>query len=70
MRMHALCAGTQTEVMAASLRSADELVSLGEAGVPCFTAAPGILWDLLASAATDRAVAEFDAAASVQVDEV
>lgn len=68
MRMHALCEGTQTEVMAASLRSADELVTLAEVGVPCFTAAPGILWDLLASAATDRAVAEFDAAASVQVD--
>ncbi len=69
MRMHALCAGTQTEVMAASLRSADELVTLAEAGVPCFTAAPRILWDLLESAATDRAVAEFDAADSVQVDE-
>uniref|UniRef100_UPI0029312DB0 transaldolase family protein n=1 Tax=Clavibacter michiganensis TaxID=28447 RepID=UPI0029312DB0 len=65
LRMHTLCAGSDTSVMAASLRSTDELVGLAEAGIPCFTAAPSILTQLLDSAATSNAVAEFDAAASL-----
>jgi len=69
LRMHALCEGSKTSVMAASLRSADELVGLAEAGIPCFTASPAVLWELLESAATTRAVADFDDADSVQTED-
>lgn len=68
LRMQSLCDGSGTAVMAASLRTPEELVGLAEAGIPCFTAAPKVVRQLLESAATANAVAEFEASASLQTD--
>lgn len=67
VRMQRLCEGSGTEVLAASLRSADELLSLAEAGVPTFTASPAVLWELIDSAATAEAAAVFEASPSLEV---
>ncbi|MFD5214460.1 transaldolase family protein [Microbacterium sp. NPDC058345] len=61
-RMQAVCADSATDVLAASLRSADDIVSLREAGVPYFTAAPDVLDELLFHEVSDSSAAEFDAA--------
>lgn len=63
--MQARCEGSGTDVLAASLRSPDDLVALAEAGVPFFTAAPAVLHATLASEASDAAAAVFQAAASI-----
>ena len=61
-RMQAVCAGSETNVLAASLRSADDIVALRLAGVPYFTAAPDVLDELLQHDVSDRSAAEFEAA--------
>lgn len=61
-RMQAVCEGSGTDVLAASLRSPDDIVALREAGVPYFTAAPDVLDGMLVHAVSDSSSAEFDAA--------
>lgn len=60
--MQAVCAGSTTNVLAASLRSADDIVSLRLAGVPYFTAAPDVLDQVLQHPVSDSSAVEFDAA--------
>ncbi|GAB3596144.1 transaldolase family protein [Microbacterium tumbae] len=60
--MQAVCAGGPTNVLAASLRSASDIVSLRLAGVPYFTAAPDVLDEALFHEVSDSSAAEFDAA--------
>ena len=64
--MQAACADSGTEVLAASLRSAEDIVALSRAGIPSFTAAPDVLWAAIAHPATDAAAEAFEAAASVR----
>lgn len=61
-QMQAVCAGGDTDVLAASLRSPDDIVGLRQAGVPYFTAAPDVLDALLHDPVSDSSAAEFDAA--------
>ncbi|MCS3843139.1 transaldolase family protein [Microbacterium sp. AK031] len=61
-QMQAVCAGSATNVLAASLRSADDIVSLRLAGVPYFTAAPDVLDQVLQHSVSDSSAVEFDAA--------
>ncbi|MFC7787537.1 transaldolase family protein [Microbacterium sp. MAHUQ-60] len=61
-RMQAVCADSDTDVLAASLRSPDDIVELRSAGVPYFTAAPDVLDALLFDSVSDSSSAEFDAA--------
>ncbi|MEV7527009.1 transaldolase family protein [Agrococcus sediminis] len=65
-RMHRLCEGGATEVMAASLRSAEEIVALAEAGVPVFTASPSVVWELIENTASVEAAAAFEASPSLR----
>lgn len=60
--MQAVCAGSATNVLAASLRSVDDIVSLRLAGVPYFTAAPDVLDQVLQHPVSDSSAVEFDAA--------
>lgn len=61
-RMQQVCVGSDTNVLAASLRTPDDIVSLRLAGVPYFTAAPEVLEALLHDPVSDSSAAEFDAA--------
>ncbi|WP_431805762.1 transaldolase family protein [Microbacterium paraoxydans] len=61
-RMQEMCAGSDSNVLAASLRSADDLVGLRRSGVPYFTAAPDVLDQVLFDAVSDSSATEFDAA--------
>lgn len=61
-RMQDVCAGSGSNVLAASLRSADDIVGLRLAGVPYFTAAPDVIEQTLFHAVSDSSAAEFDAA--------
>lgn len=61
-RMQQVCEGSDTNVLAASLRSPKDIVDLRLAGVPCFTAAPDVLDALLIDDVSDSSAAEFDAA--------
>lgn len=61
-QMQAVCEGGQTDVLAASVRSPDDIVSLRLAGVPYFTAAPDVLDALLHDPVSDSSAVEFDAA--------
>lgn len=61
-RMQAVCEGSATDVLAASLRSPEDIVGLREAGVPYFTAAPDVIEQLLFHDVSDSSAAEFDAA--------
>lgn len=61
-RMQELCAGSDTDVLAASLRSPDDIVELRLAGVPYFTAAPDVILGLYQDDVSDRSAAEFEAA--------
>lgn len=61
-QMQAVCEGSATNVLAASLRSADDIVSLRLAGVPYFTAAPDVLDQVLQHPVSDSSALEFDAA--------
>jgi transaldolase len=62
--MQRQCEGSPTEVLAASLRSPDDLVALREVGVGCFTAHPSVLTATLRDEASDAAAAVFEAAAA------
>lgn len=61
-RMQEVCAGSGSNVLAASLRTADDIVGLRLAGVPYFTAAPDVIEQVLAHEVSDSSAAEFDAA--------
>lgn len=61
-RMQQMCAGSDSNVLAASLRSADDITDLRVAGVPYFTAAPDVIEEMLFDAVSDSSAAEFDAA--------
>lgn len=58
--MQALVAGSGTDVLAASLRTPGDIVSLAMVGVPCFTAAPAVILAALRSEASDRSAEEFE----------
>lgn len=61
-RMQEVCAGSGSNVLAASLRTADDIVGLRLAGVPYFTAAPDVIEQALFHEVSDSSAAEFDAA--------
>ncbi|WP_336500206.1 transaldolase family protein [Microbacterium paraoxydans] len=61
-RMQEMCAGSASNVLAASLRTADDITGLRAAGVPYFTAAPDVLDQMLFHEVSDSSAAEFDAA--------
>lgn len=61
-QMQAACAGSATDVLAASLRSAADITRLRLAGVPYFTAAPDVLDEVLFHEVSDSSALEFDAA--------
>lgn len=61
-RMQQVCAGSASNVLAASLRTPDDITGLRLAGIPYFTAAPDVLDAVLAHAVSDSSAAEFDAA--------
>lgn len=61
-RMQQMCAGSASNVLAASLRSADDITDLRAAGVPYFTAAPDVIEQVLFDRVSDSSAAEFDAA--------
>lgn len=61
-RMQEVCEGSGTDALAASLRSADDIVELRLAGVPYFTAAPDVVLALLQDDVSDRSAEEFEAA--------
>ncbi len=61
-RMQKVCAGSDSNVLAASLRSADDITGLRLAGVPYFTAAPDVLDEVLFHEVSDSSATEFDAA--------
>lgn len=61
-RMQEVCEGSGTDVLAASLRSPDDIVELRLAGVPCFTAAPDVVLALLQDDVSDRSAEEFEVA--------
>lgn len=61
-QMQAVCAGSATNVLAASLRSADDITGLRLAGVPYFTAAPDVLDQVLFHEVSDSSALEFEAA--------
>ena len=61
-QMQAVCTGSATNVLAASLRSADDIVSLRLAGVPYFTAAPDVLDQVLQHPVSDSSAVDFEAA--------
>ena len=61
-RMQEVCAGSVSNVLAASLRSPADLVGLRLAGVPYFTAAPDVIEQMLFDDVSDRSADEFDAA--------
>lgn len=61
-RMQEVCAGSSTNVLAASLRSPDDIVVLRLRGVPYFTAAPDVIERMLFHDVSDSSAVEFDAA--------
>lgn len=61
-RMQEMCAGSGSNVLAASLRSPDDITGLRLAGVPYFTAAPDVLDAVLFHEVSDSSAGEFDAA--------
>ncbi|MGI6877394.1 transaldolase family protein [Microbacterium sp. gxy059] len=61
--MQEQCEGSATDVLAASIRSPQDLVDLRAAGIPFLTANPAVLRDALVCEASDAAAADFEAAA-------
>src|SRR6478609_10505631 len=61
-RMQEVCEGSGSNVLAASLRTADDITGLRLAGVPYFTAAPDVLDEVLFHEVSDSSATEFDAA--------
>ncbi|MCM3780786.1 transaldolase family protein [Microbacterium hydrocarbonoxydans] len=62
VEMQQMCVGSGSNVLAASLRSPDDITGLRLAGVPYFTAAPDVLDAVLHHEVSDSSAAEFDAA--------
>lgn len=60
--MQALVAQSGTDVLAASLRTPNDIVALAAEGVQFFTAAPAVILAALQSDVSDRAAEEFEAA--------
>ncbi|MEV8265990.1 transaldolase family protein [Microbacterium sp. NPDC076911] len=60
--MQAVCAGSHTDVLAASLRSPADLVELRHHGVSYFTAAPEVIEAMLSDEISSSSAAEFEAA--------
>lgn len=61
--MAQMLAGSETSILAASLRSADHVASLAAQGVTDFTVSPQLLEEMLADTLTISAVDEFEAVA-------
>ncbi len=61
-QMQAVCEGSTTDVLAASLRTPDDIVALRLAGVKYFTAAPDVISAMLQDEVSERSAAEFEAA--------
>lgn len=61
-RMQDVCAGSGTDVLAASLRSPEDIVGLRMLGIPYFTAAPDVIERMLFHEVSDSSAVEFDAA--------
>ncbi|WP_341947421.1 transaldolase family protein [Microbacterium sp. LWH11-1.2] len=61
-RMQEVCVGSGTDVLAASLRSPEDIVGLRMLGVPYFTAAPDVIERMLLHDVSDSSAVEFDAA--------
>ncbi|KJQ55183.1 transaldolase family protein [Microbacterium sp. SA39] len=61
-RMQDMCTGSSTDVLAASLRSPEDIIGLRMLGIPYFTAAPDVLERMLQHDVSDSSAAEFDAA--------
>lgn len=59
--MQQVSAGSHTQVLAASLRSAADIVALRERGISYFTAAPQVIDGMLSHDVSDASAAEFDA---------
>lgn len=59
--MQRLCEGTSTTVLAASIRTPDDVVSLAHAGVSSMTMNPDLVWKLIDNDHTERAAREFAA---------
>lgn len=58
--MQAVCAGSGTNVVAASLRSPDDVVELRLAGIPYFTAAPDVIEAMLQDDVSDSSAVAFE----------
>lgn len=54
--------GSETSVLAASLRSPNDIIALHDEGVMCFTAAPSVLDAIFVDEASEAAAVEFEAA--------
>lgn len=61
-QMQEVCEGSQTDVLAASLRTAEDIVSLRLAGVRYFTAAPDVILATLQDDISESSAADFEAA--------
>lgn len=61
-RMQEMCEGSETNVLAASLRSPEDIIGLRIAGISYFTAAPDVIDEMLVDDVSDSSAAEFDAA--------
>ncbi|WP_193311297.1 transaldolase family protein [Georgenia satyanarayanai] len=59
--MHEIAAGGRTEVLAASLRTADDAARLAAAGIPAFTLSPSVAWELVRDERSDAATEVFEA---------
>ena len=62
--MTAMVAGTDTDVLAASLRTPGAIVALAEVGVRYFTAAPSVVLAVMQHDVSDSSSKEFEAAVS------
>lgn len=60
--MQALVTGSGTDVLAASLRTPGDIVSLAMVGVPFFTAAPAVILAALQNDVSDRSAQDFEGA--------
>lgn len=59
--MQEVCAGSGSHVLAASLRTADDITELRLAGIPYFTAAPDVIEQALFHEVSDSSAVEFEA---------
>lgn len=61
-QMQMVCEGSQTDVLAASLRAPSDITALRLLGISYFTAAPEVIEAMLAHELSDRSAGEFEAA--------